>query len=163
MKPTNHLDIESIDALANAVNEFEGGMVLVSHDMRLISQVAKEIWICDNKTVTRYDGSIEDFKMDMRAQMGIDDKPGQLKGDASVSRKDNGESEPPKKAVKKTIDVVPPPRKPAKDDDSATAATSTTVSSFDTEPLRRTLPSSSVSDSAPPQRKAYVPPHLRNK
>lgn len=44
-EPTNHLDMESIDALANAINEFEGGMVLVSHDMRLISQVAKEIWV----------------------------------------------------------------------------------------------------------------------
>jgi ATP-binding cassette subfamily F protein 2 len=31
-------------------------MVLVSHDMRLISQVAKEIWLCDNKTVTKYAG-----------------------------------------------------------------------------------------------------------
>jgi ATPase subunit of ABC transporter with duplicated ATPase domains len=50
------LDMESIDALAKAVNEFEGGMVLVSHDMRLISQVAKEIWICDNKTITVYKG-----------------------------------------------------------------------------------------------------------
>jgi ATPase components of ABC transporters with duplicated ATPase domains len=46
-EPTNHLDMESIDALANAINEFEGGMVLVSHDMRLISQVAKEIWVSD--------------------------------------------------------------------------------------------------------------------
>lgn len=155
--------MESIDALAKAVNEYQGGMVLVSHDMRLISQVAKEIWICDNKTVTRYNGSIENFKMDMRAQMGIDDKPGQLKGDASVVKKDNGkETKPKKAAVKRTIDVVPPPRKPAKDDD-ATAATSTTTSSFDTEPMRRSLPSTSATDSAPPQRKAYVPPHLRNK
>jgi ATP-binding cassette subfamily F protein 2 len=37
--------MESIDALALAVNEYDGGMVLVSHDMRLISQVAKEIWV----------------------------------------------------------------------------------------------------------------------
>ena len=116
--------------------------------MRLISQVANEIWICDNKTVTRYNGNIENFKMDMRAQMGIDEKPGQLKGDASVAKKDNGNEVKPK---------------PVKDDDSATAATSTTTSSFDTEPMRRTLPSSSAADSAPPQRKAYVPPHLRNK
>ena len=39
----------SIDALADAINDFKGGIVLVSHDMRLISQVAKEIWICDHK------------------------------------------------------------------------------------------------------------------
>jgi len=46
---SDHLDMESIDALADAINDFKGGIVLVSHDMRLISQVAKEIWICDHK------------------------------------------------------------------------------------------------------------------
>eukprot|EP00124_Ichthyophonus_hoferi_P003963 Ihof_evm2s387 gene=Ihof_evmTU2s387 len=43
-EPTNHLDMEGIDGLAKAINEFEGGMVLVSHDFRLVEQVAKEIW-----------------------------------------------------------------------------------------------------------------------
>lgn len=38
-EPTNHLDMESIDSLAKAINAFTGGLVLVSHDMRLISQV----------------------------------------------------------------------------------------------------------------------------
>ena len=80
--------MESIDALANAVNQFEGGLVLVSHDMRLISQVAKEIWICDNKTVSKYKGDIQNFKMDMRSQMGIEgEMKGQLRGDASVVKK----------------------------------------------------------------------------
>ena len=43
-EPTNSLAIEMIDSLAEAINAFEGGVVLVSHDMRLISQVAKQIW-----------------------------------------------------------------------------------------------------------------------
>lgn len=80
-EPTNHLDMESIDALAKAVNSFEGGMVLVSHDMRLISQVAKEIWICDHKSVKPYRGDILNFKMDMRVQMGMSSE---LRGDASI-------------------------------------------------------------------------------
>jgi len=68
-EPTNHLDMESIDSLARAVNDYKGGCVLVSHDMRLISQVAEEIWMCDNRTITRYQGRIADFKMELRAQM----------------------------------------------------------------------------------------------
>ena len=44
-------------------------MVLVSHDMRLISQVAQEIWLCDHQTVTKFVGEISDFKMQLRGQM----------------------------------------------------------------------------------------------
>jgi len=43
-EPTNHLDMETIDVLAEAINDFDGGVVLVSHDFRLINQVAEEIW-----------------------------------------------------------------------------------------------------------------------
>jgi ATP-binding cassette subfamily F protein 2 len=61
-EPTNHLDIETIDALAEAIVVFEGGMVLVSHDFRLISQVAEEIWVCEKQTCTKWEGDITDYK-----------------------------------------------------------------------------------------------------
>merc|ERR1719313_1722354 len=60
-EPTNHLDMECIDSLAEAINNFPGGMVLVSHDFRLIGQVAKEIWVCDNG-IKKWDGTIQSYK-----------------------------------------------------------------------------------------------------
>merc|ERR1739845_235171 len=53
-EPTNHLDMETIDALADAIKNYEGGVILVSHDFRLIDQVAKDIWICENQKVTKW-------------------------------------------------------------------------------------------------------------
>jgi ATP-binding cassette subfamily F protein 2 len=61
-EPTNHLDMDCIDSLADAISNFDGGMVLVSHDFRLIRQVAKEVWICDNKTVKPFPGDIVAYK-----------------------------------------------------------------------------------------------------
>jgi ATP-binding cassette subfamily F protein 2 len=68
-EPTNHLDIETIDSLADAINDFEGGLVLVSHDFRLINQVAKEIWVCENRRVRPWKGDIISYKESLRAKM----------------------------------------------------------------------------------------------
>ncbi|OAF65181.1 hypothetical protein A3Q56_07115 [Intoshia linei] len=61
-EPTNHLDIETIDSLATALNRFNGGLMLVSHDFRLISQVAQEIWVCENGNIKKWDGDILSYK-----------------------------------------------------------------------------------------------------
>merc|ERR1711968_240072 len=68
-EPTNHLDMACIDALAGAINRFSGGLVLVSHDFRLIGQVAKEIWVCDKKTVKPWEGTIQEYKTALKKQV----------------------------------------------------------------------------------------------
>ncbi|KAI0990596.1 hypothetical protein GJ496_004018 [Pomphorhynchus laevis] len=66
-EPTNHLDMETIDALAEAIIEFKGGVVLVSHDFRLISQVAKEIWICGKNGISKWNKDIYSYKSHLAA------------------------------------------------------------------------------------------------
>ncbi|CDS10586.1 Putative ATP-binding cassette, subfamily F,FT member 2 [Lichtheimia ramosa] len=70
-EPTNHLDMESIDSLAEAINEFSGGVVLVSHDFRLISQVAQQIWRCENGQVMPFEGSIAEYKESLRKNVKL--------------------------------------------------------------------------------------------
>lgn len=65
-EPTNPLDMESIDALAACLKKFKGGVIMISHDMRLISQCAEEIYICDERKIQKYNGDIMDFKMHSR-------------------------------------------------------------------------------------------------
>jgi ATP-binding cassette subfamily F protein 2 len=67
-EPTNHLDMQCIDALADAINGFNGGLVLVSHDFRLIGQVAKEIWVCEKKKITLWKEDIAAYKQHLSKQ-----------------------------------------------------------------------------------------------
>jgi ATP-binding cassette, subfamily F, member 3 len=52
-EPTNNLDLESVEALSQAVEAFPGGVVLVSHDQTFVSAVAKEVWVVGGGQVRR--------------------------------------------------------------------------------------------------------------
>lgn len=70
-EPTNSLDIECIDSLADALKAFDGGVILVSHDFRLIDQVADEIWVCENQTIKKWDADIREYKEHLRKNMKL--------------------------------------------------------------------------------------------
>jgi ATP-binding cassette, subfamily F, member 3 len=61
-EPTNHLDIDSRAALAEAINDFEGAVIMVSHDRYLIEACAERLWVVADRTVTSYDGDLEDYR-----------------------------------------------------------------------------------------------------
>mmetsp|Transcript_47419 Transcript_47419/g.151883 ORF Transcript_47419/g.151883 Transcript_47419/m.151883 type:complete len:127 (+) Transcript_47419:234-614(+) len=69
-EPTNHLDVDAIDSLAMALKQFQGGLVLVSHDFRLIDQVADEIWVCEKQGVTVWKGTIHEYKAKLAKALG---------------------------------------------------------------------------------------------
>ncbi|VDO13731.1 unnamed protein product [Rodentolepis nana] len=91
-EPTNHLDIETIIALGDSLKSFKGGVVLVSHDERLISSVCTECWVCtryknDDKNVvspvgTRASrvfilpGGLDEYKKAVKSQFDDDVKTG---------------------------------------------------------------------------------------
>ncbi|WP_271608756.1 ABC-F family ATP-binding cassette domain-containing protein, partial [Bradyrhizobium sp. CCBAU 21359] len=61
-EPTNHLDIDSRAALAEAINEFPGAVIMVSHDRYLIEACADRLWIVADRTVTNYDGDLDEYR-----------------------------------------------------------------------------------------------------
>ncbi|TQS31746.1 hypothetical protein Golomagni_07965, partial [Golovinomyces magnicellulatus] len=67
-EPSNHLDIEAMDALAQALNEFEGGVLMVSHDVTMLQMVCTSLWVCDGGTVEKFDGDVNQYKKRIAAQ-----------------------------------------------------------------------------------------------
>jgi len=70
-EPTNHLDIDTIDALAEAIFEFNGGVVIVSHDMRLLEQVAEDIYEVKDMKIVKFNGDILKYKETSKKKLGI--------------------------------------------------------------------------------------------
>jgi ATP-binding cassette subfamily F protein 3 len=61
-EPTNHLDMDSRAALADALNGYEGAVILISHDRHLIESCADRLWLADAGTIAPYDGDMDDYR-----------------------------------------------------------------------------------------------------
>ena len=61
-EPTNHLDIDSRAALIEAINDFPGATILVSHDRHLLDACADRLWLVANRAVTPFDGDLDDYR-----------------------------------------------------------------------------------------------------
>lgn len=61
-EPTNHLDMESREALVEALTAFSGAVVIVSHDMHLLSLVADRLWLVKGRSVAPFEGDLEDYR-----------------------------------------------------------------------------------------------------
>jgi ATP-binding cassette subfamily F protein 3 len=60
-EPTNHLDIDSRHALLDALNDYEGAVVVITHDRALMEMVADRLWLTASGTVSPFDGDMEDY------------------------------------------------------------------------------------------------------
>ncbi|XP_045542634.1 ATP-binding cassette sub-family F member 1 isoform X2 [Papilio machaon] len=69
-EPTNNLDIESIDALAEAINQYKGGVVIVSHDERLIRETECALYVIEDQTINEVDGDFDDYRKELLESLG---------------------------------------------------------------------------------------------
>ena len=68
-EPTNNLDIETIDALCDAITLFNGGVVVVTHDARLIESCECKLWVVEKLGVTPWEEGFEDYKSELLREM----------------------------------------------------------------------------------------------
>ena len=61
-EPTNHLDFDTVQALIRCLSNFQGGVLLVSHDEHLITAVCDELWIIKDKKVHLSKGDFQEYK-----------------------------------------------------------------------------------------------------
>ena len=61
-EPTNHLDIDAREALVQALNAYEGAIVIVSHDPNMVERVADRLWLIKDGTVRDFDGDLDDYR-----------------------------------------------------------------------------------------------------
>jgi ATP-binding cassette subfamily F protein 3 len=61
-EPTNHLDMESREALVEGLNEFEGAVILISHDRNLIEATTEQLWLVEDGTCRAWSGDLDDYR-----------------------------------------------------------------------------------------------------
>jgi len=69
-EPTNHLDIGARDALIAALNDFEGAIVLITHDRHLVEACADRLWLVSDGGVRAYSGDMDDYRRMLLAERG---------------------------------------------------------------------------------------------
>ncbi|MCS6762322.1 MAG: hypothetical protein MO846_10360 [Candidatus Devosia symbiotica] len=61
-EPTNHLDIDSRDALVHALNDYEGAVLIISHDRHLIEATCDTLWIAEGGTIRELDEDLDSYQ-----------------------------------------------------------------------------------------------------
>ncbi len=84
-EPSNHLDVDSREALVHALTEYEGALILISHDRHLVEACADRLWVVRNGTVTTYDGDIGSYRAEILAERGAGTRQRSKANDLGIS------------------------------------------------------------------------------
>ncbi|MEB2846157.1 ATP-binding cassette domain-containing protein [Rhizobiales bacterium RZME27] len=108
-EPTNHLDIDSRRALIEALNDYDGAVILISHDRHLIEATVDRLWLVNEGTVKSFEGDLEEYRdLIIAAGRKKDDKP--QAADEQVNKADQRKANAEKRAslapLKKKINEI---------------------------------------------------------
>jgi ATP-binding cassette subfamily F protein 3 len=98
-EPTNHLDIEARAALIEALSEYTGAVVLVTHDRYLLDSCAERLWLVAGGTVQPYDGDLDQYRRDVLGRSGAERMAGGKAARGNGSGAKNAELAPLRKKI----------------------------------------------------------------
>ncbi|PYE28588.1 ATP-binding cassette subfamily F protein 3 [Rhizobium sp. PP-CC-3A-592] len=125
-EPTNHLDIDSRRALIEALNDYDGAVILISHDRHLIEATVDRLWLVNNGTVSNFDGDMEEYRsLIVSSGKKKDEKPEVIED--ATSKADQRKANAEKRAV------LAPLRKKINDIESLTAKLEKQIQALDAE------------------------------
>ncbi|QQS63519.1 MAG: ATP-binding cassette domain-containing protein [Chitinophagaceae bacterium] len=101
-EPTNHLDIHSVDLLVEALNKYEGSLILVSHDRYFISRLANKIWEIDDHKIIEFKGSYAEWE-DWKQRREAEQKNKKKEIETPKEVKKQPENNPPNQDQKKEV------------------------------------------------------------
>ena len=101
-EPTNHLDIDSRAALIEAINDYSGAVILVSHDRYLLEACAERLWLVADGKVKSFEGDLDDYQRTVLSERGGGGAASEAKAQAAPRR-----SELRRAAAEKRADTAP--------------------------------------------------------
>ena len=81
-EPTNHLDLDMRDALIQAMQDYEGAVIIVSHDRNTLAQAIDEFWLVEDGGVVRFEGDVDDY-LALRRDANVRDANAKTRPDAT--------------------------------------------------------------------------------
>jgi ATP-binding cassette subfamily F protein 3 len=105
-EPTNHLDIDSRAALVEAINDYPGAAILVSHDPHLIEACADRLWLVGDGTVVPYEGDLDDYRRLVLGRQARGEGPREERVSRTDQRRAAAEKREELKPLKRRIDTA---------------------------------------------------------
>ena len=123
-EPTNHLDIDSRRALLDALNDYNGAVILITHDRSLMEMVADRLWFAADGSIAPFDGDMDDY-----ARLVIERSRAAARGPSQV--KEGVASPPPKPALARPKVPTGTARRRAENAEAALARATAAVAELD--------------------------------